>query len=209
MGTPVRLHPFQPSVMAFVRFHPVVREWFTAGIGTPTEAQLRGWEAIAAGRHTLIAAPTGSGKTLTAFLTAINALVEEGQRGPLPDQVRVVYVSPLKALSADIHKNLAEPRAGILRQADAAGLRAPAITAAVRTSARPGRSAREDDAAQPLKSDVKPRLTRAPYHRAAKTAPRTAPASGTPRRPHNGLPVRLPVLQRRGHGFRTLSSRRP
>ena len=119
--------------MAFARFHPVVREWFTTGIGTPTEAQLRGWEAIAAGRHTLIAAPTGSGKTLTAFLTAINALVEEGQRGPLPDEVRVVYVSPLKALSADIHKNLAEPRAGILSRADAIGLRAPAITAAVRT----------------------------------------------------------------------------
>ena len=112
--------------MAFARFHPVVREWFTTGIGTPTDAQLRGWEAIAAGRHTLIAAPTGSGKTLAAFLTAIDELVEEGQRGPLPDEVRVVYVSPLKALSADIHKNLAEPRAGILSRADAIGLRAPA-----------------------------------------------------------------------------------
>jgi ATP-dependent Lhr-like helicase len=74
--------------------------------------------ASAAGRrsrrqHTLIAAPTGSGKTLAAFLTAIDDLVQEASGGPLPDEVRVVYVSPLKALSADIHKNLAEPRRGI------------------------------------------------------------------------------------------------
>jgi ATP-dependent Lhr-like helicase len=119
--------------MSFDAFHPLVRQWFTGEVGEPTSAQLRGWESIAAGRHTLIAAPTGSGKTLAAFLTAINALIEEGRSGPLPDEVRVVYVSPLKALSADIHKNLAEPRAGILRLADEAGVPAAAITAAVRT----------------------------------------------------------------------------
>jgi ATP-dependent Lhr-like helicase len=119
--------------MAFASFHPVVRQWFTSEVGEPTSAQLRGWESIAAGRHTLIAAPTGSGKTLAAFLTAINALLEESLTTPLPDEVRVLYVSPLKALSADIHKNLAEPRAGIHRLAEAAGLRAPRITAAVRT----------------------------------------------------------------------------
>ena len=119
--------------MAFARFHPVVRQWFETSIGQPTAAQLRGWESIADGRHTLIAAPTGSGKTLAAFLTAINALVAESRTEPLADEVRVVYVSPLKALSADIHRNLAEPRAGIHRLAERAGLRTPGITAAVRT----------------------------------------------------------------------------
>jgi ATP-dependent Lhr-like helicase len=119
--------------MAFARFHPVVREWFRTAVGEPTDAQLRGWSAAAEGRHTLIAAPTGSGKTLAAFLAAINTLVEDAQRRPLPDEVRVVYVSPLKALSTDIHKNLVEPRAGIQRLAEAAGLPGPTITAAVRT----------------------------------------------------------------------------
>jgi ATP-dependent Lhr-like helicase len=119
--------------MAFPAFHPVVRQWFTTEVGEPTPAQLRAWESIAAGRHTLVAAPTGSGKTLAAFLTAINALLEESQSAPLPDEVRVVYVSPLKALSADIHRNLAEPRAGIQRLAEEARLRVPAITTAVRT----------------------------------------------------------------------------
>src|ERR671913_2016007 len=99
--------------MAFSGFHSVVRQWFTTQVGEPTAAQLRGWDSIAAGRHTLIAAPTGSGKTLAAFLTAINALLEESDEAPLPDEVRVLYVSPLKALSTDIHKNLEEPCAGV------------------------------------------------------------------------------------------------
>src|SRR5262245_9960798 len=94
-------------------FHPIVQQWFTAELGVPTPAQRRGWEAIRARRHTLIAAPTGSGKTLAAFLTTLDDLFREGLAGPLPDEVRVLYVSPLKALSADIHKNLAEPRRGI------------------------------------------------------------------------------------------------
>src|SRR5215208_6817179 len=118
---------------AFAAFHPLVRQWFTTHVGEPTSAQLRGWESIAAGRHTLIAAPTGSGKTLAAFLTAINALIEESHTAPLRDEVRIVYVSPLKALSADVHKNLAEPCAGIRRLAEEASLGAPRITAAVRT----------------------------------------------------------------------------
>jgi ATP-dependent Lhr-like helicase len=119
--------------MSFSSFHPLVRQWFTAEVGEPTPAQLRGWESIAAGKHTLIAAPTGSGKTLAAFLTAINSLIEEGSAGPLPDEIRVVYVSPLKALSADIHKNLAEPRAGVARLGEKAGTPTATITAAVRT----------------------------------------------------------------------------
>jgi ATP-dependent Lhr-like helicase len=114
-------------------FHPLVSRWFTDTLGEPTPAQRRGWDAIRAGRHTLIAAPTGSGKTLAAFLTAIDDLVQEGLAGPLPDEVRVVYVSPLKALSADIHKNLAEPRRGIRELAASLGIEAPRITAAVRT----------------------------------------------------------------------------
>ena len=119
--------------MPLDRFHPATARWFTDALGQPTAAQRRGWAAIREGRHTLIAAPTGSGKTLAAFLTALDALLQEGLRAPLPDEVRVVYVSPLKALSADIHKNLAEPRRGIRAAAEAMGLAAPRITAAVRT----------------------------------------------------------------------------
>src|ERR687898_2933848 len=117
----------------FLGFHPLVARWFTDTLGAPTAAQQRGWSAIRDGRHTLIAAPTGSGKTLAAFLTAIDDLVRESLVAPLPDEVRVIYVSPLKALSADIHKNLAEPRRGIGDLAAAQGLDAPRITAAVRT----------------------------------------------------------------------------
>src|ERR1041385_2849069 len=114
-------------------FHPLVSQWFQQTLGVPTSAQQRGWSAIREGRHTLIAAPTGSGKTLAAFLSAIDDLVREGVERPLADEVRVVYVSPLKALSADIHKNLAEPRRGIRELAESQGLQAPRITAAVRT----------------------------------------------------------------------------
>src|SRR5687767_8629571 len=117
----------------FLGFHPLVARWFTETLGAPTAAQQRGWAAIRDGRHTLVAAPTGSGKTLAAFLTAIDDLVQEGLTHPLPDEVRVVYVSPLKALSADIHKNLAEPRRGIRDLAAAMGIDAPQVTAAVRT----------------------------------------------------------------------------
>ncbi|HVQ14369.1 MAG TPA: DEAD/DEAH box helicase, partial [Vicinamibacterales bacterium] len=114
-------------------FHPLVSRWFLAALGEPTSAQRRGWEAIRSGRHTLIAAPTGSGKTLAAFLTSIDDLVRDGVDSPLPDAVRVVYVSPLKALSADIHKNLAEPRRALRKLAEETGVEIPRITAAVRT----------------------------------------------------------------------------
>src|SRR5438067_1445617 len=119
--------------MSLDRFHPAVQRWFSETLGNPTSVQQRGWEAVRGGRHTLIAAPTGSGKTLAAFLSAVDDLLVEGLRAPLPDEVRVVYVSPLKALSADIHKNLAEPRRGIRKIAEEMGLEAPRITAAVRT----------------------------------------------------------------------------
>ena len=119
--------------MPLKSFHPVVQHWFTETLGQPTPAQRQGWAAIRARKHTLIAAPTGSGKTLAAFLTALDDLFQEGLQHPLPDEVRVVYVSPLKALSTDIHKNLAEPRLGIRKLAEEMGLEAPRITAAVRT----------------------------------------------------------------------------
>src|ERR1051326_226400 len=119
--------------MSLDLFHSATRRWFTDTLGAPTAVQQRGWEAVRGGRHTLIAAPTGSGKTLAAFLGALDDLLVEGLRAPLPDEVRVVYVSPLKALSADIHKNLAEPRKGIRKLAEEMGLVAPRITAAVRT----------------------------------------------------------------------------
>ena len=123
--------------MSLSNFHPVTARWFAEAFDAPTAAQLSGWASIRDGRHTLIAAPTGSGKTLAAFLTALDDLLQEGLRSPLPDEVRVVYVSPLKALSADIHKNLSEPRRGLRRVAEELGFDAPRMTAAVRTGDTP------------------------------------------------------------------------
>ena len=123
--------------MPSLPFHPAVTRWFTESLGEPTTAQRNGWDAIRDGRDTLIAAPTGSGKTLAAFLQAIDQLFCEGLDGDLPDETRVVYVSPLKALSADIHKNLEEPRHGIATVARDMGLDPPNITAGVRTGDTP------------------------------------------------------------------------
>jgi ATP-dependent Lhr-like helicase len=118
-------------------FHPIVRDWWASRFGEPTPAQLEGWAAIRRGEHTLIAAPTGSGKTLAAFLTSIDSLFKENTQAELPDEVRVIYVSPLKALSADIHKNLATPRREIAALAEQAGLPKVKITAAVRSGDTP------------------------------------------------------------------------
>src|SRR6266699_409959 len=94
-------------------FHPAVAAWFAHSFAAPTAAQAQAWPAIQAGRHVLVAAPTGSGKTLAAFLAAIDGLVRQGLEGPLADETQVVYVSPLKALSNDIRRNLEAPLAGI------------------------------------------------------------------------------------------------
>jgi ATP-dependent Lhr-like helicase len=120
-------------------FHLVIREWWDAHIGAaPTPVQVHGWAAIAEGRQTLLAAPTGSGKTLAAFLQSIDGLLREGlEKGGLPDETRVIYVSPLKALSSDIHRNLAEPRRQIRELAEKAGLPGVRITAAVRSGDTP------------------------------------------------------------------------
>src|SRR5215475_9468295 len=99
--------------MQSFQFHPAVARWFEQTFGSPTEPQIRGWPAIQSGRHALISAPTGSGKTLAAFLASLDALFRRGAEDHLPDETQVVYVSPLKALSNDIRKNLQEPLAGI------------------------------------------------------------------------------------------------
>ncbi|CAB3772752.1 DEAD/DEAH box helicase [Paraburkholderia humisilvae] len=116
-------------------FHPVVAGWFAKTFPAPTDAQAAAWPLIRSGRSTLVAAPTGSGKTLTAFLSALDELVREGlaHGGTLPDATLVVYVSPLKALSNDIRINLQTPLAGIAQELAARGLPPLEIRTAVRT----------------------------------------------------------------------------
>jgi ATP-dependent Lhr-like helicase len=113
--------------------HPLVRDWFVARFGTPTEPQEQGWPHILASRTTLISAPTGSGKTLAAFLICIDALVRKALAGDLTDSTEVLYVSPLKALSNDIQKNLQTPLGEIMQLAAERGLLMPEIRTAVRT----------------------------------------------------------------------------
>lgn len=115
-------------------FHPAVRTWFERRFPAgPTPPQVCGWPSIGAGRDTLIAAPTGSGKTLAAFLVAIDALYRAAEGGSLPDETRVVYVSPLKALAVDIQQNLELPLAEIEAVARELGLSVPSLSVAVRT----------------------------------------------------------------------------
>ena len=114
-------------------FHPAVRAWFERAFGQPTPAQSLGWAEILAGNDTLIAAPTGSGKTLAAFLASLDGLVRRSEAAPLPDAVDVVYVSPLKALSTDVQRNLEVPLVGIREAARELGFADPCIRAALRT----------------------------------------------------------------------------
>lgn len=139
-----RYHCLVPTIETMIPFHPAVRQWFERRFpGGPSPPQRRGWPAIHSGRHTLIAAPTGSGKTLAAFLTAIDDLVrlglsdDAGGPGVLPDETRVLYVSPLKALGNDIAKNLVEPLAGIRDELLRMGLPEVEIRTAVRTGDTP------------------------------------------------------------------------
>ncbi len=104
-----------PSPLAWA--HPLIREWFVGRFGQPTEPQELGWPPIISGRPTLISAPTGSGKTLAAFLVCIDRLLHKALSGKLTDRTEVLYVSPLKALSNDVQKNLETPLGEILRLA--------------------------------------------------------------------------------------------
>src|SRR3712207_5681201 len=118
-------------------FHPVVRRWFAETLGEPSAPQRAGWPAIAGGADTLILAPTGTGKTLAAFLWELNALITEGQQQPLANAVHLLYVSPLKALNNDVQRNLERPLAELKDRFWEAGEPFPEIRVAVRTGDTP------------------------------------------------------------------------
>ena len=124
---------------ALATFHPAIRQWFAGRFAQVTPPQEHGWPAIRSGRDTLIAAPTGSGKTLAAFLNCIDDLVHLGLAGSLADQTYVLYVSPLKALSNDVQKNLAEPLAQVRDILMQMGQPAPDIRVVVRTGDTPSK----------------------------------------------------------------------
>ena len=124
--------------MGLSSFHPVTAAWFRSTLGEPTEVQARAWPLIQRGQHALIAAPTGSGKTLAAFFSIIDELVQRRLQGPLPDELHVLYISPLKALSVDVEKNLRVPLIGIEAGLETAGLaRHGEIRVQVRTGDTP------------------------------------------------------------------------
>src|SRR5438034_4633277 len=119
------------------RFHPLVRRWFKETFGEPSDPQREGWPAIASGAHTLIVAPTGTGKTLAAFLWELNEIIERGTKEPLPNAIHLLYISPLKALNNDIQRNLDQPLTQLRERFGAAGKRFPEIRVAVRTGDTP------------------------------------------------------------------------
>jgi len=127
-------------------FSPAVRAWFESSFAAPTQAQAEGWAAISSGRHTLIHAPTGSGKTLAAFLWTLDRLATSPPRPAStksqPGTVRVLYVSPLKALTYDVERNLRAPLAGIGLAAARLGLPVPEISVASRTGDTPAEDRR-------------------------------------------------------------------
>ncbi|MBS0150756.1 MAG: DEAD/DEAH box helicase [Nitrospira sp.] len=118
-------------------FHPLLAEWFQSSVGRPTDVQIQAWPAIQSGADTLITAPTGSGKTLAAFLSCIDQLFKQALVRELDDHTQVLYVSPLKALSNDIQKNLQKPLAEIGDRALLAGLMMPELRVLVRTGDTP------------------------------------------------------------------------
>lgn len=118
-------------------FHPIVRGWFERTFGEPSPPQALGWPSIASGKHTLILAPTGSGKTLAAFLWAINHVIEQHLNEQPTPGVRILYISPLKALNNDVERNLQEPLKGIKEEAQRVGVKLPLLRVAVRTGDTP------------------------------------------------------------------------
>ena len=114
------------------QFSEATRTWFAAAFAEPTSAQVGAWDAIAAGRHALVVAPTGSGKTLSAFLWSIDQLATQ----PVPEKkkrCRVLYISPLKALAVDVERNLRAPLVGIRQTAERLGVEVPEIRVGVRS----------------------------------------------------------------------------
>lgn len=125
--------------MALEHFHPIVRTWFNKRFAVPTEPQNLGWPAICGGENTLIAAPTGSGKTLTGFLAAIDNLLRQSLDRRLTEGVQVIYISPLKALSNDIHRNLENPLSEIQTEALSSGHLLSPLKALIRTGDTPAK----------------------------------------------------------------------
>jgi ATP-dependent Lhr-like helicase len=139
MSGQIELH-FQPAPAAHPAlqpFHPVLQRWFTQTLGEPTAPQVQGWPVILGGEDVLITAPTGSGKTLTAFLAALDALLRRALDGSLSDETQVLYVSPLKALGNDVQKNLLGPLEALLARARAEGFTPQDIRVAVRSGDTP------------------------------------------------------------------------
>ena len=135
-----------PSRDALAAFSPAVQDWFRASFEAPTDAQAQGWAAIARGEHTLIHAPTGSGKTLAAFLWCLDRLATDPRPAPTretPASVRVLYVSPLKALTYDVERNLRAPLTGIAMAAERLGEPVPRISVASRTGDTPADDRRQ------------------------------------------------------------------
>jgi ATP-dependent Lhr-like helicase len=110
---------------ALDRFSEPTRTWFAAAFAEPTAAQVGAWEAIGAGKHALVVAPTGSGKTLSAFLWSIDRLLTSERPQDRSKRTRVLYVSPLKALAVDVERNLRSPLTGIRHTADRLGTKVP------------------------------------------------------------------------------------
>src|SRR3954463_14514577 len=120
-----------PDSNALSAFHPIVSTWFTETLGQPSAPQQAGWPTIAAGSDTLILAPTGTGKTLAAFLWELNALITDGLERPLANAIHLLYISPLKALNNDIQRNLERPLAELRERFIADGQEFPEIRVAV------------------------------------------------------------------------------
>src|SRR2546423_8028460 len=125
------------SASMLARFHPLVGRWFEETFGAPSDPQRMGWPAIASGTHTLILAPTGTGKTLAAFLWELNELITRSAEEPLPNGVHLLYISPLKALNNDIQRNLDRPLAELRERFKSDGKEFPEIRVAVRTGDTP------------------------------------------------------------------------
>jgi ATP-dependent Lhr-like helicase len=135
--------PAAPVPDPLSAFSEPTRAWFGEAFAAPTRAQSLGWPAIAAGRHTLIHAPTGSGKTLAAFLWCLDRLLSEREPRPRERRLRVLYVSPLKALAYDVERNLRAPLAGIGRTAERAGIELPEVRVGSRTGDTPAEVRRQ------------------------------------------------------------------